>query len=281
MNWVELKTSIRQIVASTLGLPAKPVDSVVEPFDISNEMVLDFAVDGKTFAVTFPEMVAATAVDIVAVIGDYASGYLGKIRLSSGLFCGKDSRIQVLGGTANAILQFSTNLNRGSGLADAMLIWAKQAQPHIDFTNKGLVLLDIIADRSIGSDEIRKSIKDNVVILTQVGPRIVTVSIQSECISNLGADFAFHWLSQIRNYLFQETTRNIMRSANVSFIDAGEVKMLPNFLIDDREYSKANLDVRFGYVSEHQDETFDGTYIDTIEVNSPFTDYVTNPIVMP
>jgi hypothetical protein len=277
VNWTERKDVLWWLIASTLGNAAAVVLSVVEPFTIGSGKTLTIEIDGTTRTVTFPAMTNATAAQVVAVIGAGSDVYGTKVRLRSALPCGTDSRVHVVSGDANVALQFPTSLSQGNGLSSSMLIWAKEAQPYIGQVEHGRIALDVISDRQITPVMIIPSVAG----LTTSQQRVLALSIQAECLSHVGEQFAFRWLSQIQHWLQRERTRLYMREQNIAIYGQSDVLVMPNFRVDDREYSKANFDLRLGYVVERIDESFSGDWIETIEITSPWLSDEQNPMVVP
>lgn len=285
MDWPTFKMNARRIVVGLCGRPAAPVVSAAEPFAGLAGLVLDLVVDGTTYAVTF-QAGDDTSADVVARIELVVAGVAKRVAPGTkvGLFSlkagGTDSRIRVTGGTANAVLGFSTTESAGTGLPDSMVLWADEAQPQIVPTAK--VLLDIIGYRGIGHDEVRGSDgPDNTLELTQVGPRSILVQLTAEALTHTGESFAFQWLGRVRDRFLWEATRQALEAAELGLLDVGEARKFPNFVVDERTYSRATLDVRFSATSADVDESYDGSWIERAEVFSPFLSEDNNPMVIP
>lgn len=167
-------------------------------------------------------------------------------------------------------------------LPSGAIVWVDEAKPFFAPTNKTIVNLDLIATRSIGRDETRQSNHPslNQVVFTQVGQRVSRVSIQPECLSHDGSRWSFRWAEQIRNRIRWESIHNLLLEYNIAVVTVGESKKLPNYTIDERTYSKANIDIDFAWVLYETQTDYDGGWIEVVEVVSPFEDYVNNPIVI-
>ena len=278
MSWIDLKAKIHDVVACTLGNKAAAVYSVgEEPFTFSEGDTLTAMVDGEAFSYTFIEeqgepIANLTAIQVAAVFGVIAEDWDTKVRLVSNKYCGKDSNIQVTGGDANDVLQFPLTLSEGDGLSDSMVVWANEAQPYILSDNSGKVTLEVIADRGLGQVEIKHTSDDDGAILTSVQSRIVTISVQAECLSNEDEFFAFRWLTDCQSHLSRRVAVELLAAANMAVIDIGDIVRLPSSKVDQRVYSKANFDLDLAYVDERIDTSFDGGWIETVEVDSPFYD---------
>jgi hypothetical protein len=285
MDWAAFKESARRIVVGLCGRPAAPLVSVAEPFAGLNGLGLDLVVDGVAHTLTF----AAgddTAADVAARVELAIAGVAKRVAPGTkvGLFSlkagGTDSRIQVTGGTANAVLGFPTTESTGTGLPDAMVLWQDEAQPHVYPDAK--VGLDIIGYRGVGQDELVGSDgPGNTLELTQRGPRTVLVQIMAEALTHRGEAFAFRWLADVRDRFFWYSTQLALEAASLGILDVAEVRKFGNFVVDQRTYSRATLDVRFSAWSSTKDESYDGSWIERAEVWSPFLSEDVNPMVIP
>lgn len=153
--------------------------------------------------------------------------------------------------------------------------WRNEQKPIFDIVTKCDVTLELLADRKFGEDEIREEFDANADLLNLivVGYRVSTISVQAECLSHHGSEFAFRRLADVRDKLDWQSTLDVLKEAGLGVVGVSDITVMPNFIIDDREYSKANLDLQFSYMLTRPDENYDGSYIKRVEITSPFKPY--------
>lgn len=124
----------------------------------------------------------------------------------------------------------------------------------------------------------------NTTIL-QAGQRIATITIGAQCLTHHGDQWAMRWVNQVRDRMHWQQVQAAMKAACIAFIDATEARKVGPFVVDERTYTKAQIDIRFAYAHEERDTGYDGGVIETVELTSPFgtpdNTYNINPLVLP
>ncbi len=155
-------------------------------------------------------------------------------------------------------------------IPDGMTVWAKEAQPHTRTVQQALIKIDLIADRGVGRYERRVASLNNTAQLKYRQMRYATVQITAECISHAGDKFAFAWLTQILDRLQWESSRTAFENADLGFTGWSDIREFPNFIVDQHEYSRATLDLTLARLHEVIDGDYDGSWIETVYLYSPF-----------
>lgn len=149
------------------------------------------------------------------------------------------------------------------------VIYANEPRPMAEPTYGGIIKIDFVGSRSIGSNEQRHSVsEDGLLELRGLTNRIFKISVKAECLQHVGSAFAYRWLEQIKTRAPWQSTKAILAQTNLVISMVYEVTPLPDFIDNDRAFSTANLDLDFAWTNEETEDDYDGAYIQTVEVSS-------------
>ncbi len=187
---------------------AEPVVSLSEaPFNLDDGMTLNVTVDGVSEVVTFAtgdfvDINAATAAEVVAAMnadltGSPATAVGNAVQVASST-TGETSKVQVTGGTANAVLDFPTELSQGASFIDST------SENDVDITitaNAGRIvpidMLDMrIEDLTYEDVTVNPGIEDDLNAIVDADPDWYGLAIDSNSPAEVEAAVA--WLETQR-----------------------------------------------------------------------------------
>lgn len=131
---------------------------------------------------------------------------------------------------------------------------------------QGLLTLDVVARRTLGVDEERRTYNpDGSMTLTLGGQRELVISLRADM---YGSEEAFDLLENVRVGVGQDDVRASFRAAGVAFTQASNVQPLPG-TVDNRAISVASLDFFFNQaVTKTVNVAADvGNWIETVEIS--------------
>ncbi len=166
-------------------------------------------------------------------------------------------------------------------LPDKMTVWFKEAQPHIGTVNKAIVRINMVAVREVGrAEQLSYDIEPDLLGLKVAQAKVATIQVLAQTYTHDGEYWAFRWLEQLRARLLWQDARAELIAAGIAVVSMGETKEQPNWVVDQREYNQATLDLQLSFLDTVTDDNYDGSWIEVVEITSPFLKPALNPIIV-
>jgi hypothetical protein len=130
-----------------------------------------------------------------------------------------------------------------AGVPVSNVLWAGEPVPFVAPKAgqvQGLLTLNLITSKSVGWDDMRKSVNGSSLDTSQEGNRIHSISCRFDA---YGSEESFDLLERLRSRLQWDSTRATLRASRLSVVDYTTITTL-NGSVDNRELSIAQFDVR-------------------------------------
>jgi hypothetical protein len=151
-----------------------------------------------------------------------------------------------------------------SSVDERNVVWEDQGQLY----GQTQIRLKIASPTSIGIDWATYEDNEEGELTAIInGQREFTRSMSVEAISQEDDEFAPSYLERVRTRIYRESSLIRLRKVNLSIANIQNVIEVP-FNDGDHIWSKYILDIRFNTIAVEEDTTYDGGWIETVEINS-------------